>query len=114
MSVKRAGGTRVYSRAVMATPVRESGRWAGRPGRLGVAGLLAAGTLLLYAQVVRHGFLLYDDWTYVTDPHVRAGLSAGNVLWAFTTLTFSNWHPLTWLSYMLSSCSGSTRARCTS
>lgn len=39
---------------------------------------------------------------YVTDnPNVKAGLTASNVVWAFTTITASNWHPLTWLSHMV-------------
>ena len=67
---------------------------------IGLALILA--TVLVYGQVAGHDFVLYDDPTYVVDnARVRAGLSVENVAWAFTTLHFSNWHPLTWLSYML-------------
>ena len=44
----------------------------------------------------------YDDPDYVSrNAHVTAGLSAERAGWAFTTLTNSNWHPLTWLSLQL-------------
>lgn len=67
-----------------------------------VAAALLAGGFLLYLQVAHHPFVFYDDPKYVFEnPRVRAGLSWANVAWAFTTLHFSNWHPLTWLSHML-------------
>jgi Flp pilus assembly protein TadD len=70
--------------------------------RLVVAGALLVGTLLLYFQVRHHAFVFLDDGQYVAEnPRVRTGLSWANVQWAFTTLYFKNWHPLTWLSHML-------------
>jgi len=64
--------------------------------------LLAALTLLVYAQTWRHGFVIIDDGTYVyNNPWVRQGLTIEGVSWAFTTFHASNWHPLTWLSHML-------------
>jgi Flp pilus assembly protein TadD len=70
--------------------------------RLAIAAMLVVGALLLYAQVAQHQFVFYDDPQYVFEnPRVRAGLSWANVAWAFTTLHFSNWHPLTWLAHML-------------
>lgn len=69
---------------------------------LAIAGALLVGGLLLYLQVAGHQFLFYDDGQYVAEnPRVRAGLSWDGVRWAFTTLHFHNWHPLTWLSHML-------------
>jgi len=66
-----------------------------------VAGVLALVTLALYAPVLRHAFVVYDDPIYVTDnPHVRAGLTVDGTLWAFVSMEASNWHPLTWLSHM--------------
>ncbi len=64
---------------------------------------LFALTMLVYLPVLGHGFLLsFDDAQYVTDnPHVRGGLSAANLSWAWTSFYASNWHPLTWLSHML-------------
>ncbi len=76
-------------------------RWP-RWSSLLLGGTLALGAALLYAQVAGHPFIFYDDGQYVADNvRVRAGLSWDNVVWAFTTLHFSNYHPLTWLSYML-------------
>jgi tetratricopeptide (TPR) repeat protein len=58
-------------------------------------------TLLIYAQSLYNSFVGYDDPEYVTrNERVQAGLSAENVTWAFRTLYFSNWHPLTWLAHM--------------
>jgi tetratricopeptide (TPR) repeat protein len=63
--------------------------------------LLAGVTALIYGQSLDNGFVGYDDPEYVTrNDRVRAGLSADNVAWAFGTLYFSNWHPLTWLAHM--------------
>ena len=56
----------------------------------------------VYWPVVGYPFTLFDDPDYVwLNPHVVAGLSWPGTIWAFTTLNFGNWHPLTWLSYML-------------
>ncbi len=64
--------------------------------------LLALATLAIYAQTANHGYVAYDDDQYVyKNPWVQAGLTAHNVGWAFTTFFYSNWHPLTWISYML-------------
>ncbi|HXD00829.1 MAG TPA: hypothetical protein VN048_15920 [Verrucomicrobiae bacterium] len=63
---------------------------------------LAVVTILLYAPVVGHSFIDYDDADYVFDnPHVTTGLSTANLVWAFRTGFAANWHPLTWLSHML-------------
>jgi len=75
--------------------------WERRRGLL-LAGLLIAATLLLYAPVVQHGWVNFDDKAYVTgNPHVTSGLSWGNAEWALGTLEMGHWHPLTWLSHML-------------
>ncbi len=64
--------------------------------------LLAVATLALYNSVNQHPFVNYDDDRYVTEnPHVRAGLTAETIRWAFTTSEQANWHPLTWLSHAL-------------
>jgi tetratricopeptide (TPR) repeat protein len=70
--------------------------------------LLAAGALVLMLLVgtafggsVRHGFSDVDDAKYVTDnSHVRQGLTASTIGWAFVAMDAANWHPLTWLSHM--------------
>jgi tetratricopeptide (TPR) repeat protein len=64
--------------------------------------LLAATTFAAFWPVQKAGFVNLDDPTYVRDNlRVQKGLSGENVKWAFQTFYFSNWHPLTWLSYML-------------
>jgi Flp pilus assembly protein TadD len=63
--------------------------------------LLLAATLLLYAPVRDFSFLIWDDNEYVTaNPQVQSGLTAAGAAWAFTTLYFCNWQPLTLLSHM--------------
>jgi tetratricopeptide (TPR) repeat protein len=63
---------------------------------------LFLGTAALFAQTVGFDFLHFDDRRYVSEnPWVARGLTGENVWWALTTFYFSNWHPLTWLSYML-------------
>ncbi|MBZ5498531.1 MAG: tetratricopeptide repeat protein [Acidobacteriia bacterium] len=63
---------------------------------------LAVATLAVYAQVYRHDFIDFDDGAYVLDNwRIANGLTANNIIWAFTTGYASNWHPLTWLSHMI-------------
>ena len=58
-------------------------------------------TLALYLPAIRYDFLAYDDQQYVTENgHVRAGLTAQGIVWAFGKHA-GNWHPLTWISHML-------------
>jgi hypothetical protein len=58
--------------------------------------------ILAYYPVFSSHFLNYDDPSYVTsNDHVKAGITADSVKWAFTTFYFYNWHPLTWVSHML-------------
>src|SRR6266446_3139664 len=65
---------------------------------------LLALTLAVYWPVYRFDFLSYDDSEYVSqNVRVQAGLNGGHIGWAFRTFFFMNWHPLTWLSYMLDS-----------
>jgi Flp pilus assembly protein TadD len=69
---------------------------------LGVCLVLAAITLLVFGQTVHHDFFDYDDNVYVYEnAPVAGGLTLSGVLWAFTHVHSSNWHPLTWISHML-------------
>ncbi|HXC99660.1 MAG TPA: tetratricopeptide repeat protein [Verrucomicrobiae bacterium] len=64
--------------------------------------LLGLVTILLYWPSINHDFVNYDDPVYVTaNAHVQAGLTWGNLKWAFTNPVGPNWHPLTVLSHML-------------
>src|SRR5260221_2005708 len=67
-----------------------------------IAAALVVATLATFSSALPRTFVNYDDDVYVTDnTHVREGLDAAGIAWAFTTLKGSNWHPLTWLSHML-------------
>ncbi|MEP6768113.1 MAG: hypothetical protein ABJC61_05555 [Acidobacteriota bacterium] len=55
----------------------------------------------MHSGVLRNGFVSFDDEIYVLKkPHVRAGLTGGNLAWALTATEAANWHPLTWISHM--------------
>ncbi|MDP7638974.1 MAG: tetratricopeptide repeat protein [Candidatus Hydrogenedentes bacterium] len=57
---------------------------------------------LVYGSVAQYDFVDYDDNVYLLEnERIHEGLTAENVAWAFTTIHHSNWHPLTWLSWML-------------
>jgi tetratricopeptide (TPR) repeat protein len=61
--------------------------------------ICAVGT---YWQTAQFDFVNYDDPEYVTaNSHVRAGITADGVAWAFTSTEAANWFPLTRLSHML-------------
>ena len=63
---------------------------------------LLAATLLAYAEVRSFDFVNYDDPFYVSaNPHVRAGLTAEGIKWAFTSGEGANWFPLTRLSELI-------------
>ena len=64
--------------------------------------LLVAATVAVYARVATFEFINLDDPPYVTEnSHVLSGLTRDGIVWAFTTTTEANWHPLTWLSLQL-------------
>jgi len=59
-------------------------------------------TAAVYAQVRNFAFMPVDDPIYVSlNGHVRGGLTPQSIIWALTSRTASNWHPLTWMSHML-------------
>lgn len=59
-------------------------------------------TTVFLSPVLQGGFTHIDDNAYVyQNERVRDGLSFENLVWALQSLEVSNWHPLTWLSYML-------------
>ncbi|MGD0551336.1 MAG: glycosyltransferase family 39 protein [Sedimentisphaerales bacterium] len=56
----------------------------------------------VFYQVHSFKFITYDDPYYVyKNPDIQSGITLESVKWAFTTDCTANWHPLTWLSYML-------------
>ena len=67
-----------------------------------ICAVLAIITFSVYQQVTTHHFINFDDEMYITqNPRIADGLTLDNIGWAFRTIYFSNWHPLTWLSYFL-------------
>src|SRR5436309_2616283 len=63
---------------------------------------LAIVTFGIYAQVIGHHFISFDDPTYIQEnPMVNRGVTLAGLAWAFTTFHEANWHPLTWISHMI-------------
>jgi tetratricopeptide (TPR) repeat protein len=68
----------------------------------GVCIFLAAIIWVVFGQTLGHEFVNYDDDFYVYEnPAVTRGLTLQGIIWAFTHVHCSNWHPLTWVSHML-------------
>lgn len=64
--------------------------------------LLFAFVLYVFSASLQCSFLFFDDASYVyNNAHVKAGLTWVNFVWAFGSLDYANWHPLTWLSHMV-------------
>ena len=59
-------------------------------------------TGLTYWPVVWNDFVMFDDQRYITEnPRIAQGLTADNLRWAFTTRHMGNWHPVTWVSFLI-------------
>lgn len=58
--------------------------------------------LAAFWKVGEAQFVNYDDNNYIlVNGYVPHGLTWKGITWAFTTFYHSNWHPLTWISFML-------------
>lgn len=69
---------------------------------LWIVAALVAVTVFVYAPVSSHSFVAWDDPEYVSEnAYVAAGTAWNSVQWAFATGHMGNWHPITWLSYMV-------------
>ncbi|MBI1912239.1 MAG: tetratricopeptide repeat protein [Deltaproteobacteria bacterium] len=55
-------------------------------------------TFLMYLGSLRNGFVNWDDPGYILE---NPNLASFNFKWIFTELFYSNWHPLTTLSYVI-------------
>ena len=63
---------------------------------------LLLAVLLVFWQTVNFDFVNFDDSDYVyANPNLARGFSAQGIHWAFTARQCANWHPLTWLSYLV-------------
>jgi tetratricopeptide (TPR) repeat protein len=57
---------------------------------------------VVFGQTLGFGFVDFDDNSYIYEnPVVQQGLTPSGIVWAFTHVWASNWHPLTWISHML-------------
>jgi tetratricopeptide (TPR) repeat protein len=64
--------------------------------------LLCLAIGLVYAPVVQFSFVDFDDQLVITENRwVQEGLTPESVSWAFSTLYFANWMPITWLTHLL-------------
>ncbi len=67
-----------------------------------VSGLLLLAVLIVFGQTIGHGFINFDDDSYVFENgQVNGGLTTAGIAWAITAFHSENWHPLTWISHML-------------
>jgi len=67
-----------------------------------VCAALAAMVLVVYSQTAGFPFILLDDDSLILkNPHLRGGLTAEGVRWAFSTVMDAGWIPLVWLSRLL-------------
>jgi tetratricopeptide (TPR) repeat protein len=67
-----------------------------------ICSLLFVLVVWVFLPTLRGNFLFFDENVYVVmNPHVNSGLNWENIAWAFSSLEYSNWHPLTWLSHMV-------------
>lgn len=74
----------------------------GKPLRLALWCLPSIAALLIYAQVISHTYIDFDDQHYTYEnAMVVKGLTWEGVRWAFEDSHVANYHPLTWLSHML-------------
>src|SRR5882724_9306707 len=74
-----------------------------RPDLLILLGL-AIVTFGIYAQVIGHQFITFDDLSYIKENSVvNRGVTLAGLAWAFTTFHQANWHPLTWIAHMIDS-----------
>jgi Flp pilus assembly protein TadD len=64
--------------------------------------LLAGITLAIYWPARNYDIVYYDDPLFVTEnPEVAAGLGWHSFVWAMTSITAANWHPVTSFSFVL-------------
>jgi len=69
---------------------------------LAISVALVALVLALYYRTIHFDFVSWDDSDYILqNPHVREGIGAETLKWAFVSTRAANWHPLTWMSHML-------------
>ncbi|MFI5336018.1 MAG: tetratricopeptide repeat protein [Opitutales bacterium] len=62
--------------------------------------VLVAAVLAVYHGLGRHRFVNFDDPMYIYENgHVTAGLTAGDLHWAWTNKEALQWEPFTWMAH---------------
>lgn len=56
---------------------------------------------LCFLPALNNDFVNYDDWNYIFDERTLGGLRAATLKAAFTEFYVANYHPLTWISYLI-------------
>jgi len=57
---------------------------------------------MVFRQTLEFGFINFDDDVYVYDnPFLALGPTPAGIAWAFTSTQAGNWHPVTWLSFLV-------------
>jgi tetratricopeptide (TPR) repeat protein len=98
LKTARQGKAAAKHSSAPVSPADRNDRWL-VPG---ICLFLAAMVWAVFGQTLGHEFVNYDDDIYVYEnPVVARGLSLQGIVWAFTHIHSSNWHPLTWVSHML-------------
>lgn len=72
---------------------------ANRAMRWAVPVVVAVVTLVVFSEVVRHGFVDWDDNRILIENGNYRGLGWLNLQWMFTTFYKSLYRPLTWVSF---------------
>lgn len=96
----------------MGQAILRKDRHASADGRIGTArrrrqslaicALISMAVILAFAPVVQNGFIELDDAKFIfKNVHVREGLSLRGIRWALTSIEYYNWHPVTWIAYMV-------------
>ncbi len=67
-----------------------------------LAAIFFIGTIALYGITASYGLINLDDYQYTaSNTYVSAGLTSTGIVWAFESVDFGIWMPLTWCSYMM-------------
>jgi tetratricopeptide (TPR) repeat protein len=55
-----------------------------------------------FGRIAGNHFICFDDTEYITqNSHIKSGIHAESIRWAFRAFVSRNWHPLTWMSLTL-------------
>lgn len=58
-------------------------------------------TFWVYSDSIKYDFVNLDDYDYIHNTEeIQNGFNIKSILWAFNSVYFSNWHPITALSYI--------------